>query len=76
MAKKRKTTDFHGTGSEFLEHLETEEKRSRMLAEYEDDPVKKKQHQIKNRQIRRMIQWVKRTMTGAVETADKRYDQF
>ena len=56
----------------FLDHLETEEKRSALLERTEKDPAKKKREQKKRKRISKLIERVKKAATGGIETADAR----
>lgn len=59
------------TKEEYLEHLATEEKRSRILSEIETDPKKRRQARRDNQMFKKLIMYV-RHMTGGIETADGR----
>ena len=60
------------TTSEYLNHLETKEKQSRLLSWLETDANKKRQEQRKAQKIRKLIQRVRIAATGGIQTADAR----
>ena len=72
MKKKRDTNERSMTTTEYLDHLTTEERRSRLLAEIEQDPKKRQREQEKNRRLKKLIERVKIAASGGIETADAR----
>ena len=72
MKQNSKKSSQGMTSAEYLEHLAIEERRSRLLAWLESDPAKKAKEQRKNRSFKKLIQYVKRTAGGGIETSDAR----
>ena len=72
MKNTNKTTSKGMTTPEYLEHLATEEKRSRLLAEIETDPTKKKREKRRSQRIKKLIERVKAMAGAGIETADAR----
>lgn len=72
MKYANKTTGKKMTTPEYLEHLATEEHRSRILAEIETDPDKKKREKRRSQRIKKLIERVKAMAGAGIETADAR----
>lgn len=60
------------TTEEYLKHLATEERRSRLLADLETDPTKKKREKRRSQRIKKLIERVKALAGAGIETADAR----
>ena len=55
--------------AEYREKLETEERRSRLLAWLENDPAKKQEHLRRNKQTKKLLSFVRKITGGGIETS-------
>ncbi len=55
--------------AEYRETLENEERRSRLLAWLESDPVKKQEHLRKNRRTKKLLSCIRKIVGDGIETA-------
>ncbi len=57
------------TSAELTDKLEREERKSRLLAELEDDPMKKRSILQKNRKTKKLLRLVRGISHGGMETS-------